>query len=131
MPQAAGLLRRLILLARPASASSISDVRATLSPDRLCFFLPSDSVAKTIRRSNHADPLDQKAVVRLAACCTAIVQAETGAGKDPSREKLVAALESMNNYDLGGFVIDYSGGKRAGSSFVDLSIISKTGRFLH
>jgi ABC-type branched-subunit amino acid transport system substrate-binding protein len=59
------------------------------------------------------------------------VEALRRAGKDPSRDKLIAALESMSNYDLGGFVVDYSGGKRAGSNFVDLSIISKTGQFLH
>ena len=59
------------------------------------------------------------------------VEALRRAGKDLSRDKLIAALESMSNYDLGGFVIDYSGGKRAGTHFVDLSIISKTGQFLH
>lgn len=59
------------------------------------------------------------------------VEALRRAGKDVTREKLIAAMESLNNYDLGGFVIDYSGGKRAGTSFVDLSIISKTGQFLH
>lgn len=59
------------------------------------------------------------------------VEALRRAGKDLTREKLIAALESLNNYDLGGFVIDYSGGKRIGSTFVDLSIISKSGQFLH
>lgn len=53
------------------------------------------------------------------------------AGKDITRVKLMAALETMNNYDLGGYVIDYSDGKRIGSSFVDLSIISKSGQFMH
>ena len=60
-----------------------------------------------------------------------LVEALRRAGKDLSRDKLLAALESMQHFDLGGFVIDYSGGRRAGSSFVDLSIISKTGQFLH
>lgn len=59
------------------------------------------------------------------------VEALRRAGKDLSRERLVAALESISNYDLGGYIIDYSGGKRAGSGFVDLSIISKSGQFLH
>lgn len=59
------------------------------------------------------------------------VEALRRAGKDLSRDKLVAALETLNNYDLGGFVIDYSNGKRAGTNFVDLSIISKSGQFLH
>mgnify|MGYP001053230321 FL=1 len=52
------------------------------------------------------------------------------AGKDPSREKLKLALESLHNYDLGGFSIDYSPAKRAGSGYVDLSIIRKDGQFL-
>lgn len=59
------------------------------------------------------------------------VEALRRAGKDLTREKLIAALESMSNYDLGGFIIDYSGGKRIGSTYVDLSIISKSGQFLH
>ena len=59
------------------------------------------------------------------------IEALRRAGKDLTREKLMSALETMNNYDLGGFVVDYSGGKRVGSTFVDLSIISKSGQFLH
>lgn len=59
------------------------------------------------------------------------VEALRRAGKDLTREKLVSALETLSNYDLGGFVIDYSNGKRAGTNFVDLSIISKSGQFLH
>lgn len=59
------------------------------------------------------------------------IEAVRRAGKDLSREKLISALETMNNYDLGGFVVDYSGGKRFGSTFVDLSIISKSEQFLH
>jgi ABC-type branched-subunit amino acid transport system substrate-binding protein len=52
------------------------------------------------------------------------IEALRRAGKDLTREKLMSALETMNNYDLGGFVVDYSAGKRVGSTFVDLSIIS-------
>jgi ABC-type branched-subunit amino acid transport system substrate-binding protein len=59
------------------------------------------------------------------------IEALRRAGKDLTREKLMSALETMNNYDLGGFVVDYSGGKRVGSTFVDLSIISKSGQFMH
>lgn len=59
------------------------------------------------------------------------VEALRRAGKDLTRGKLISSLESMNYYDLGGFVIDYSGGRRIGSTFVDLSIISKSGEFLH
>ena len=52
------------------------------------------------------------------------------AGKNPTREGLVEALEKMNDVDLGGFFISYSPKNRAGSKFVDLTIISRDGKFL-
>jgi len=58
------------------------------------------------------------------------VEALRRAGRDLTRERLISAIESMNNVDFGGFIIDYSGGKRIGSSFADLSIISKGGQFM-
>ncbi len=52
------------------------------------------------------------------------------AGRNPTREGLVEALEKMNDVDLGGFWISYSPKNRAGSKFVDLTIISRDGKFL-
>ncbi|HEY8251779.1 MAG TPA: ABC transporter substrate-binding protein [Burkholderiales bacterium] len=52
------------------------------------------------------------------------------AGKNPTREGLVDSLEKMQDVDLGGFFIGYSPTNRAGSRFVDLTIISRDGRFL-
>ena len=59
------------------------------------------------------------------------VEALRRAGKDLTRGKLISSLESMNYYDLGGFVINAAGCKPIRSSRVDLSIISKSGEFLH
>lgn len=58
------------------------------------------------------------------------VEALRRAGKDLTREKYLAALEGMQNYDMGGFNIGYGPGNHAGSTFVDLSIIGKDGQFL-
>jgi len=52
------------------------------------------------------------------------------AGRKPTREGLVEALEKMNDVDLGGFFIGYSPKNRAGSKFVDLTIIARDGKFL-
>ena len=52
------------------------------------------------------------------------------AGKDLSREGLINALEKMQDVDLGGFYVGYSPSNRAGSKFVDLTIISHDGKFL-
>ena len=52
------------------------------------------------------------------------------AGKNPTREGLVDALEKMNDVDLGGFYISYSPKNHAGSKFVELTIIGRDGKFL-
>lgn len=58
------------------------------------------------------------------------VEALRRAGKDLSREKYLAALEGMQNYDLGGYTIGYGPASRSGSSYVDLTIIGRDGQFL-
>jgi ABC-type branched-subunit amino acid transport system substrate-binding protein len=52
------------------------------------------------------------------------------AGKDLTREKLVSALESMNNVDLGDFVVNFSPTSHSGSTFVDLTMIGHAGKFI-
>ena len=51
-------------------------------------------------------------------------------GKDLTREKLVSALEGMNNVDLGDFVVSFSPTNHSGSKFVDLTMIGRGGKFL-
>ena len=52
------------------------------------------------------------------------------AGRNLTRESYIAALEKMNDADLGGFYVSYSPTNRAGSKFVDLTIIGRGGKFL-
>ena len=52
------------------------------------------------------------------------------AGKDLSREKLVASLESMSGADLGGYRINYGPNTRLGSRFVELTVIGQGGKIL-
>jgi ABC-type branched-subunit amino acid transport system substrate-binding protein len=52
------------------------------------------------------------------------------AGKDLTREKLIAALEGMNNVDLGGFVVGFSPTNHSGSKYVDLTMIGRGGKFI-
>jgi len=59
-----------------------------------------------------------------------LVEGLKRAGKTPSREKLVEGLESMGKVDLGGFTVNYSPDNHNGSHFVDLTIISKNGKFM-
>ncbi len=50
------------------------------------------------------------------------------AGK-PTPERLVAALNSMNKFDIGGLEISYSPTNHTGLRFSDLSIITSVGKF--
>ena len=52
------------------------------------------------------------------------------AGKNLTREGFVRAMESIQDYDAGGFKVSFGPGKRSGSQFVDLTIISKDQKFV-
>lgn len=48
-----------------------------------------------------------------------------------TRAKVIAALESLNNEDLGGFAVSYGPRNNLGSRFVALTMIRKDGSFAH
>ena len=58
-----------------------------------------------------------------------LVEGLRRAGKDPTSEKIRAALEGIRNYDVGGLELGYSASDHTGLDFVDLSIINKDGKF--
>ncbi|MGB5009159.1 MAG: ABC transporter substrate-binding protein [Candidatus Dechloromonas phosphoritropha] len=57
------------------------------------------------------------------------VDALRRAGKDPTREKYMEALESTN-MDLGGFRVTFSPSNRQGSRFVEMTVIGPGGKIL-
>ena len=59
-----------------------------------------------------------------------LVEGLKRAGANLTREKLVAALESLNRFDLGGVDVTYGSGKRTGTAFIDITIINKKGMFV-
>lgn len=59
-----------------------------------------------------------------------LVEGLKRAGKDLNREKLIAALESLNNFDLGGYRINYGSNSRLGSRFVELTVVGPGGKLL-
>ena len=60
-----------------------------------------------------------------------MVEALNRAGPQASRDKLLAALDSMRPYDTGGFTVSYSGKERLGSRFVEVTIVGNGGRLMH
>ena len=52
------------------------------------------------------------------------------AGKNPTREKVLKALNSMGEYDLGGVYVNYSTKDRRGWGQIDLTVIGAGGKLL-
>jgi branched-chain amino acid transport system substrate-binding protein len=53
------------------------------------------------------------------------------AGPNATREGLVRALESIQDFDLGDYFINFSPKSHNGSRYVDLTIVNKEGQFLN
>ncbi|MFO1217703.1 MAG: ABC transporter substrate-binding protein [Burkholderiaceae bacterium] len=60
-----------------------------------------------------------------------LVEGLRRAGANPTRDTLVAGLETMKDVNLGGFFVDFSPTKHTGSSYVDLTILTDDGRVRH
>lgn len=52
------------------------------------------------------------------------------AGKGLTRESLVSALESLKDYNMGGFGVSYGPKDHEGSTYTDLTIIGRGGKFV-
>ena len=52
------------------------------------------------------------------------------AGRNLNRDAFIRAMETLNDYDAGGFKVDFGPDNHNGSRFVDLTIISKEQRFV-
>lgn len=59
-----------------------------------------------------------------------LVEGLKRAGKAPTREKLVDTMDNLGKVDVGGFTVYYSPGNHLGAQFVDLTMISKNGKFM-
>ena len=70
------------------------------------------------------------AAMEAYASAKVLVEGLRRAGPRLTREGFVQALEAMRHVDIGGFDIDYSSTRRSGSSFVELSILTRDGRYI-
>ena len=52
------------------------------------------------------------------------------AGANPTRESFVTAMETLRDYDLGGFYVTYTPADHNGSKYVELTVIGKDGKFM-
>ena len=48
--------------------------------------------------------------------------------KKADARSLVASMQSLGRYDLGGFTVDYGPGQNHGSKFVELAMVTRDGK---
>ncbi len=63
------------------------------------------------------------------AAAKVLVEGLRRVGGKPTRASLLAALEGLRNFDIGGMDLSYSGTDHTGLEYADLSIVGKDGRF--
>jgi branched-chain amino acid transport system substrate-binding protein len=59
-----------------------------------------------------------------------LVEGLKAAGKNPTRDGLIAAYQKMNDKDLGGMKLSYSAENHNGSKLVDITMIGKGGKLV-
>jgi branched-chain amino acid transport system substrate-binding protein len=59
-----------------------------------------------------------------------LVEGLRRAGPNLTRANFAAAMEAMQDHDLGGMFIRYSGADHTGSDFVELTMISRDGKYI-
>ena len=60
-----------------------------------------------------------------------VVEGLRRGGNNATPESLIAGLESLREFNLGGFYVDFSPQKHTGSKYVDLTILTADGRIRH
>ena len=84
--------------------------------------------ALTLMRAKGGSELSP-AMLEGYAAAKVLVEGLRRAGVSPTGEKIRAALETIRNHDIGGMEVSFSPTDHTGLDFVDLSIISKDGKF--
>jgi branched-chain amino acid transport system substrate-binding protein len=58
-----------------------------------------------------------------------MVEALRRAGPKVTRESFMQALDGLRGYDAGGYLVSFAPGNHNGSSYVELAVMGKDGRF--
>ena len=85
---------------------------------------------KRIASKDRPDLVVSQQTIEGFCAAKLVVEALKRAGKKPTPQALITALESIRDYDMGGFQISYGPTDHTGAEFVEMSIIDKRGEFL-
>lgn len=94
-------------------------------------YTPTTPIAREFREAMAAFAPDKSvshASMESFVAAKVLVEAIRKAGPNPTRQKVIAALDKMKSFDLGGFKIGFSPDNHQGSTFVEITVIGQDGK---
>jgi len=130
--RAAGSAAQVVTLSNNASSGFIQQLGTAsrgvivtqVFPNERSVATPMVKEAMALARGKELSP----AMLEGFASAKVLLEALRRTGPKPTRARLLATLESLRDYDLGGLEVSYSPQDHIGIDYADLSIISE-GRF--
>ena len=134
--RAAGSAAQVVTLSNNASAGFIKAlgdhsrgvIVSQVFPHERSFAFPMVKEALDLAKARGTEL--SPAMLEGYAAAKVLVEGVKRAGRNPTREKLQAALETMKRFDLGGLEVSFSSDDHTGLDFADLSIVDLEGRFV-
>jgi branched-chain amino acid transport system substrate-binding protein len=133
----AGSVAQVITISNVSSQSLVKDLGEYARGVMVTQVFPNPVVAKTaIAREfqklakGHADVPMSYAAMEGFAAAKVLVEGLRRAGPQLNRKRLISALESMRDFNLGDVSVSYGPKDRTGSEYVGLSIIDRRGQFM-
>jgi branched-chain amino acid transport system substrate-binding protein len=105
----------------------VSIAQVTPSPYKVSGLL-SREFAEAVGKAGKLEVPPSYAMMEGYIAGKVIVEAARRMGVKASREGFVAALDAIDNHDMGGYRVGYKPGQRSGSKFVEMSIVTGTGK---
>jgi ABC-type branched-subunit amino acid transport system substrate-binding protein len=132
----AGSLAQIVTLSNNASTGTIKQMgeyaRGTIVsqvfPGERSLASPMVREALELAKAKNIDALSPSMLEGFAAA-KVLVEGLRRASPHPTREKIIAALDTLRKFDIGGMEVSYSPANHSGLDFVDLSIVSADGKF--
>ncbi len=131
-----GSQAQLVTLSNNASSGFVKSMGALghgqivmqVFPSERSIASPMVRQALDMAKAQKVGPLSP-AMLEGFAAAKVLVEGLQKAGRKPTREKLITALESLRQFDVGGLKVTYTDSSHTGLDFVDLSIIGADGQF--
>jgi branched-chain amino acid transport system substrate-binding protein len=135
--RAAGSNAQIVTLSNNASSGIIKQMGSNARGTIVSQVFPDErSMSSSLVREAFQLALAKKvtqlspAMIEGFAGAKVLVEGLRRAGPKPTRERVLAALNGLHKYDLGGMEVNYSPANHTGLDFVDLSIVREGGDFM-